>query len=289
MCRFALAAILALTGASAVGSVPAQGDSLRQLRFSPDGRYVLAQANSGIAVLTVGPLAVVLRIPADLAGDAQFTPDSREIVFVSSPTRLDRQPPAERQRALLVRPPPHVERWRVADQLRVDSPEVRGLGCGTQALSPDGRTLACDDFEGTLRLMDVASGDTFFEKKQFVKLVPSYNILPGGYIDLPNGQVWGDLGQACAHFSPDGRFLLAVPCGGAGKTLAYGLRERSVVGLPSSIKGGWCTFLSPHRLLISDPGFRARRGGPRLRYHPPLRKTRKSPRPECAASRCCGA
>jgi hypothetical protein len=261
MRRFALAALLALSCISAAGSAPAQGGSLRQLRFSPDGRYALAQDSSAITVLTVSPLAVLFRIPAQLAGDAQFTPDSREVVFVSSPTRLDRQPPAERKESLIIRSPPHVERWRIADQIHVDSPEIRGAGCGTQALSPDGRISACEDLQGTLRLTDVASGDTFFEKKQFVKLVPSYNILPGGLVDLPNGQFWGDLGEACIDYSPDAQFLLAAPCGGAGKKLAYDLREKSVVRLPP-FKGhdGLSAFLSPHRLIVSSYGWEPRQG-----------------------------
>jgi hypothetical protein len=197
-------------------------------------------------------LAVLFRIPAELAGFAQFTPDSMEIVFVTSPTRLDRQPPVARQRALLTRLPPTVERWRVADQFRVDSPGIPA-GCGTQALSPDGRTLVCEDFEGTLRLIDVASGDAFFEKKQFVRLVPLYDALPNGIIDLPNGQSWGDLGEACVHFSPDGRFLLADPCGGEGRKLAYDLHGMSEVSLGPGIgrtMHGNCVFVSPDRLLF---------------------------------------
>jgi len=243
--------VLALACALAAGSVSASGDTLRQLRFSPDGQHVLAQDSSGITLLSVQPLAVLFLIPARLAGDAQFTPDSRAVVFVSSPTRPDRQPPAGGQRVLLIRSPPHVERWQLAGHVRADSPEIPA-GCGTQALSPDGRTLACEDFGGTLRLIDVASGNAIFEKKRFVKLIPLYNILPSGSVDLPNGQFLGDLGGACMHFSPDGRFLLAVPCGGEGRKLAYDLHERSAVKLGpdvSRVVHGNCVFIAPHRLL----------------------------------------
>jgi hypothetical protein len=254
------AALLALACTLAAGSVSASGDTLRQLRFSPDGQHVLAQDSSGITVLSVQPLAVLFIIPARLAGDAQFTPDSRAVVFVSSPTRPDRQPPAEGQRVLLTRSPPHVERWQLAGQVRADSPEIPA-GCGTQALSPDGQTLACEDFAGTLRLIDVASGKAIFEKKLFVKLIPLYNFLPSGSVDLPNGQFWGDLGEACIDFSPDARFLLATPCGGEGQKLAYDLRERSAVRFPL-FKGrdGLSTFLPPHRLMVSSYGWEPRKG-----------------------------
>ena len=215
---------------------------------------LLAQDNSEIAVLTVSPLAVLFRIPAQLASDAQFTPDSREIVFVSSPTRLDRQPPAERQQSLIVRSPPHVESWKRADGTRVESTEIKGLSCATEQLSPDGRTLACDDPLGTLRIVDVPSAETLLEKKKFVKLIPQYDYDPGG-TPIPNGHFRGDLGQASLDFSPDGHFLLARPTGGAGNDLAYEVRERSVVGLPVLVRNqfGWSAFLAPHWLLISAP------------------------------------
>jgi hypothetical protein len=252
MYRLARAALLASACVLTAGNMGAQGDSLRQLRFSPDGRYVLAQDNSEIAVLTVSPLAVLFRIPAELAGDAQFTPDSQQIVFVRSLARADRQAIAGRDRGLLIRSAPHVERWKLAGGTRTESTEIRGLSCATEQLSPDGRTLACDDSEGTLRLTDVASADTLLERKQFVKLVPIYTVFPGGYIDLPNGQLFGDLGGACMDFSPDGRFLLAVACGGEGRSLAYDLLDRSVVklnrGISSALHGN-SVFVAPHRLL----------------------------------------
>jgi hypothetical protein len=141
--QFALAALLALAPVPVVANAPAQVESLRQLRFSPDGRYILAQDSSGIAVLPVSPLAVLFRIPAKLAGDAQFTPDSQQFIFVSSLARADRQPAADGGRTLLVRSPPHVERWNIADGTRVEWTEIKGLNCATEQLSPDGRILAC--------------------------------------------------------------------------------------------------------------------------------------------------
>ena len=259
MQRFALAAVLASTWAS-VASIAPQADSLRQLRFSPDGRYILAQDSSGIAVLTVSPLAVLLRIPAELAGDAQFTPDSLQILFVSSLARADRHPAAEGQRILLVRSPPHVERWSVADGTRVEWTEIKGLNCATEQLSPDGRILACNDSKGTLRFVDVASGETFFEKKQFVKLIPLYRYLPGGLVDLPNGQFLGDLGEACFDFSPDSRFLTAQACGGTGTVVVCDLRDRRLLKLARHLRGMMehtgSVFMTGSTLLIGDGPYR---------------------------------
>ena len=59
----------------------AQKGSFRQFRFSPDGRYVLAQDNFEITTLSVEPFAILFRIPVQSATDAQFTPDSGSLVF----------------------------------------------------------------------------------------------------------------------------------------------------------------------------------------------------------------
>jgi len=253
MCRFALAALLAL--APAAGSAPPQSDTLRQLRFSPDGKYVLAQNASEITILSVRPLAVLSRIPAEFASNAQFTPDSLQILFMRSLARADRRAAVGQERVLLIRSASLVERWRVADGTRVDSREIKGVRCATARLSPDGRTLACEDSEGTLRLIDVASVETLFEKRNFVRLFPIYNFNPDGSIDVPNGQFTGELGHVSMDLSPDGRFLVASPSGGDGKALAWDLQERRAVGLTGRLREiTGSIFLWPHRLLILQSG-----------------------------------
>ena len=257
MQRLALAALLASIWASVAGIAP-QADSLRQLRFSPDGRYILAQDSSGIAVLAVSPLAILFRIRAELAGDAQFTPDSLQIMFVSSLARADRHPAAEGQRILLVRSAPHMERWRVADGTRVEWTEIKGLNCATEQLSLDGRILACNDPEGTLRIVDIASGETLLEKKQFVKLLPLYSFTAYGIQDLPNGHFLGDLRKACFDYSPGGRLLKADPCGCTGKVLVYDLHDRAVLGLARRITRHASVFVTEGKLLTVNGPYRAK-------------------------------
>jgi uncharacterized protein with WD repeat len=60
----------------------------RQLRFSPDGKYILAQHASGIAVLTVQPLSVLFSRSAENVSSAGFTPDSEQVWFVSRPSHV---------------------------------------------------------------------------------------------------------------------------------------------------------------------------------------------------------
>lgn len=241
----ALAVLAAVACVCAAGGVSAPDDLLRQLRFSPDGRYVLAQDDSEITVLTVQPFAILFRIPAENAIDAQFTPDSQQVVFVSSVTRASPQSIAYRSST------PHAERWSIAGKTRVGYREIPMAPCGTEAMSPDGLVVACDDFEGTLRLIDVNTAATIFEKQQFVKLIPMYNYLRRGVIDLPNGQYLGNLGEAIISYSPDGRFVIVCPSGGQGKQVGYDLRERCAVALRGHLRRLFnLAFVAPERLLF---------------------------------------
>ncbi len=59
------------------------GRRVRKLHFSLDGRYVLAQDDSGLTVLTVQPFAVLFRIPSENITYSGFTPDSQQVLFLS--------------------------------------------------------------------------------------------------------------------------------------------------------------------------------------------------------------
>jgi WD40 repeat protein len=126
---------------------PLRGE-INHLRFSPDGKYLLAQDDSGINVLSREPFALLFRIRAIEANDAQFTPDSQNIVFHNSDLR--------------------VELWNVAEQKLKTAREmvIRKLPIQT-LLSPDGKTLAFLDSELNLNLLDVATGTQIFQKKSF--------------------------------------------------------------------------------------------------------------------------
>jgi WD40 repeat protein len=120
---------------------------LDYLRFSPDGRYLLAQDEFGIHVLRHKPLKWLFRIEAPDAGTAQFTPDSRGIVFGDPTLR--------------------VERWDIDSKSRKDVFEVHSHeSCAVTRLSQDGKLLACISYDLAMRLIDTATGTVRFEDKK---------------------------------------------------------------------------------------------------------------------------
>lgn len=63
---------------------------LTNIRFSPDGAYVLAQDESSITVLRREPLTNLFQIPATDAHQARFTPDSKAVVFHTDGLRIEK-------------------------------------------------------------------------------------------------------------------------------------------------------------------------------------------------------
>jgi hypothetical protein len=236
--------VVAISLILSLGSAIAQ--TLRQLRFSPDGHYVLAQDRSLIIVLTVHPLAVLFQIPAEKADVAQFTPDSRQVVFIASHTNLQAGLPFSESGT-------RVERWSVTQHARTTLKAILSADCATESLSPDGRVWACVDFAGTLRLRDVASGEAILEKRRFNKL-QDY-CLP----DQFPCTLSGDLGYAQISFSPDSRFFLALPLYGSAAT-AWDLESGALVKLTGALarlrkdpSRCFFAFVAPDQLILSSP------------------------------------
>jgi WD40 repeat protein len=159
--RWTSTAVLALVFSLVAAAADSDG-WLSQLRFSPDGRYVLAQDRAVIALLMVHPFGILFRLPAEHATRGQFTPDSKEIVLMTSITSVG-------SNIALSPGVAHVERWRIADHIRVGFTELPSHNCETIELSPDGRVVVCVGFDGDLRLVDVASSKVLFEKRHFGK------------------------------------------------------------------------------------------------------------------------
>jgi hypothetical protein len=202
----------------------------RQLVFSPDGKYILAQHASGIAVLTVQPLGVLFLRSAENVSNAGFTPDSQRVWFVSRPSHVIAP------QISFAGSSAYIERWNIADGTRIDRKETRMRKCESSGLSPDSRILACVDTGGTLRGIDVDSSAILFEKKKFSN--------------------FGDRGAADLNFSPDGRYLVAVPRRAEGSPLAWDLRANETVKLGGRLKkletAYHIAFVAADQVMISS-------------------------------------
>ena len=204
---------------------PSLRGEVRHLRFSPDGKFVLAQDDAGISVLSRDPFRVLFRIDAPDAEPAQFTPDSSTVVFHSNDLRVDR--------------------WSIADRrLSGVRDLVRLNPCTVTALAPDGRSIACLDVSYDLLILDVESGATIFKKEGF-----GTRSNPLLVTERP------------LRFSPDGRYLVAgytafglqIPTDFS--ALVYDMTAKKVISLRTEAQfllTSHFAFLGPDRVIGLD-------------------------------------
>ncbi len=184
---------------------------INNLRFSPDGKFVLAQDDGGIHVLTRDPFQFLFFIEAPNADKAFFSPDSKSVVFKTPSLR--------------------VEIWEIASQTRTSVHEMLlRVGCLQSLLSPDGAFLACLDKQLTLSLFEVATGNQLASKKDFLQ-IPRVGFV--WWYVLLELETNSNLELAHLAFSPDGHYFLA---GTMTDSIAYDLVARRDADLPSSIR-----------------------------------------------------
>src|SRR6185369_2294900 len=104
---------------------------VKHFKFSPDGKYLIAQDESGVNILSREPLAFLFRINIDDAKFAKFSPDSKNVIIQTYGLR--------------------VEKWDVETRRPVTTKEVYVReACVETGLSPDGKTLVCYSTKGDL-------------------------------------------------------------------------------------------------------------------------------------------
>src|SRR5579863_98556 len=212
--------------------VPPLRSDLRQVKFSPDGRYLLAQDESSVFIFGRDPLALVIRIDARDARIAHFTPDSQNVVFDTQSMR--------------------VEKWNIPDKKRTAVHEIAiPGGCIQTLLSHNGQTFACVDRTLGISLLDVSSGSSIFTKKKY--FVPDQLGPLANYV-VTLSALMGLSGADIVHmsFSPDDHYFVA---GFARKSLAFDLTSRA----PMSLRGSlpfvvtWdFAFLSVDKIVGND-------------------------------------
>ena len=158
-------------------------------RFSPDGRYLLAQDDSGITVLSREPLATLFRIPSGEAENARFSGDSQLVTFHTPSLR--------------------VEIWNIAARKMQSAHDVVvRKSCWQTSLAPDGKTLACLDWDFNLNLINVASNSVLVQRKAFYAPNPLLFYFQYLAMLLGDTDAIGDHPIAM-DFSGDGKYFAA--------------------------------------------------------------------------------
>lgn len=210
---------------------------IKNLKFSSNGEYSLAQDDASIFVFANDPFEFLFRIDAAEAYHAQFSPDSKKILFLTQGLR--------------------VEEWDVDDEERTSVHEMAlPDGCLSSTLSHDGKLLACVNRRLDLSLIDVGSGmpvlteKEYFEPKNFGRGGDYQGFLVHVWAETAYGQ-WIRMA-----FSPDDHYFAAT---GASKAIAINVADHSKISLRGELNGmltAGFAFLGPDRILVqntSDP------------------------------------
>lgn len=209
---------------------------LINLKFSPDGRLLIAQDDSGVDVLRRDPLEFLFRIPALEAQAAAFDRDSKRVLLPAAGTRLEIWNVESRSRERL---------WEPAENHH----------CSRIAPSPDGMFVACRVGLDEVRLVEIET-NTEVGRHHFTLnwLAVLEALLPAGSVEPVH-----------AEFSPDAASFLASSNQAVGgvESWAFNLGERSQFAPGRPLKGSLgsgFTFTGPDRLAAIDP-FDNRRSG----------------------------
>lgn len=219
---------------------------LRQLRFSPDGAYILAQTDSTITLLTAVPFAIAFQVPAEDSELADFTPDSRGFSFIEGASALHVGFGVARKLTYRA----HVEHWEISSRTHSESAAIPLEGCASYKLSPDGHMLACADYAGALRVIDSDSMRTVYEERKWSKTAE---------VDGPDSaarrtRLVGMPGAANIDYSTDGRYLRVAPTWSIAHTVALELPQGIPVERGGLLKGerpGYSAFISPTTMIMS--------------------------------------
>ena len=211
---------------------PPLRNELNFLQFSPDGKYLLAQDDSSIFILTREPLANLFRIDAPRAERAQFTPDAKSVVFYDKELR--------------------VEKWDIGSQ-KQDFLHAMSADCKNTALSPTGEVMACLKGDLELQLINVSSGQVMYSRKKFFEFT-IFDLMMAEVLQAleEDSDEPVDFFRPNMVFSTDGRYFI----GARGTySVAYDLTTRSEVKIPGKVKQiirSDFVFTSPNEIFGVD-------------------------------------
>jgi len=209
---------------------PLRGD-INFFHFSDDGKYLIAQDDGGIYVMTRDPLKFIFRIDAPDAEEAQFSPDSRSVVFFSTGLR--------------------VEIWDIDRREQTSVADVPAMkGCRQSTLSPDARFLGCFQDDMSLLLFDVATGAKLLERRNFFDFDPGMR----SFDDLFKFLFLATHREVITmRFSPDGRYFVASSR--TGENAALDLRTQEKINISGALHAAIAhsfTFIRPDQIVGID-------------------------------------
>lgn len=199
---------------------------IRDLQFSPDGRYLLAQDESSIFILTREPFAYVFRIEAPDVYPAHFTPDSTAVVFYDRELR--------------------VQKWDVKSQKQVFLRAVQAK-CAESALSWSGEMLACVTHDRELHMLNVKDGSVVFSKDNLYQQTP-LEMEMSRLIALVSGKgVEILLFAVKLQFSPDDRYFVAAH---GDSVFGYDFSAQKPIQIPGKLKSlQTFSFIAPDQIF----------------------------------------
>lgn len=208
---------------------PPMRANVTHLRFSPDGRYALAQDDGAIHILSRDPFETLFTIDAQDAEPAQFTVDSNEVLFHTRGLRI--------------------ERWDVAGERRIRANElVTRMPCVKTALSPDGRALACLSAWLDLVLLNTETGAELFSKQRAYHF--NYAALAGALRSSSDLRMLFDVFQLA--FTPDSScFIVGHPAGETTVDLSTGKPPKWPAATRRALRGKFA-FIGGDRLVTVD-------------------------------------
>jgi WD40 repeat protein len=228
---------------------PQLKSDLWHVAIAGDGKYFLAQDDFAITVIQRDPLKVAFQIPTTDARPASFTPDSKFVMFGTESLRL--------------------EKWSIAEAKPVEIRElVIRRDCWEQGVSPDGKYLACVDYDLGLSVIETETGKRVFQKKEFAKL-NVFELLLWIALRTDDDDASHQNTFFNIQFSPDSHYLLAgrsnkyrfrifIDSFAVGETdaLALDLSTGKQISPSSDLKNATKSsfiFLSPTKILATSP------------------------------------
>lgn len=210
---------------------------IQNLKFSPDGKYSLAQDDASVFVFANDPFTFLFQINATDAHEVQFSQDSQKILLLSRDLRI--------------------QEWSIDDQERTSVHEMALQdGCAQSSLSHDGKVLACVSRVLDFSLIDVATGNALLIKKAYFE--PTTPSALGDlirYLTLLRAES-GDGRWIQMRFSPDDHYFVATA---SERAIGIDVTNRAQIPLRGALgdmlKNNFA-FLAPDRVIVqnrSDP------------------------------------